>query len=142
MDEVGLTNDYVEAFLSRTSPSFYGINKLDKILHDTQRFSVVHNISGHFVGMIGLANRIIYFDPLGLNISNREMQDFLKADTRKKIENSTTYQHPLSAYCGFFVILRILCEDYNPTGLKHFNFSKLEKNDAICVQNIINIVRS
>ena len=142
MDAIGLTNDYVKTILERYSYNFIGMNKLAKKLHTKANFSTVHNVDGHFIAIIAHRGEIEYFDPIGLPPLSRKIRRFLATDRRNIYVNSKTIQHPMSVFCGFFVILKVLAVEKSPeTKLISFNSKYLERNDNICVLNIIKLMK-
>ena len=140
MDKIGIANKFLDRMLRRTSGLYSGMNNLAKKLHKKQ-FATVYNRENHFVCIIGLKAKLIYYDPLGLPPFATDLIAFLQADTRKLHVNSVTVQHPLSFYCAFFVMQRILEEENKESLLIPFNYIHLEDNDSICIANILELVR-
>ena len=135
--DLGLRNDYLNQILFSTSRYFCGVNNLPKTLHTHPIFSTVINVDGHFVTLIGRPDKLMYVDSFGLPPSDREIVEFITEDVRPCLINSTTYQHPLSIYCGFFSIFFVLFSEIGRTiTLQRFDLHNLEQNDEICITNL------
>ena len=141
MDKIGVTNDFLDELLTNASNTYIGMDKLSPKLHNQKNFSVVFNVDGHFVCLLAKKNILLYFDPLGLPPFSSKIRKFIKKDKRKTIISDKTIQHPLSFFCAFFVMCKIISEERPHVKLRKFNFKKLEKNDYICIENITRLLK-
>lgn len=136
MEDIGITNEFLDEVLRLTSSTYLGMNKLSPKLHNVKKFSTVYNREGHFVCIIATRGKLLYFDPLGLPPFSKDIQNFMQSDNRVIIINEVTVQHPLSFFCAFFVMCKILSEERPNVKLKPFSSQDLQKNDSISVSNI------
>lgn len=139
MEQLGITNNFLNRTLQKTAKMYIGMNKLGRSLHN-KNFSAAYNRAHHFVCIIAESNKIIYFDPLGLPPHDASIIEFLNADPRPLHINGVTIQHPFSFYCAFFVLLRILSHENPFVTVEKFNYENLEYNDAICIRNILRLI--
>lgn len=98
----------------------------------------------HFIAMIFLKNKIIYFDPLGFFPQKHEVKLFLKKHKLFLEINDIQIQDFLSIKCGKFCVAFLLFY-YRYKNLKSFQSlfenNNLLKNDQI-VEKIIKILSS
>ena len=132
---LGLANSFIEKCLIKKSRLFVGLNNLHENLH-TKPFCTVVNADGHFVGLIGSSTYLLYYDPFGLIPMDQEIIGFCKKDPRPLLVNYATHQHPVSLFCGFFVLLFVLLHEYHAPNLHPFRQDDLIANDTICIQNL------
>lgn len=143
MENLGITGNYINSVLFKSSHFFVGVDNFSIELHKLSRFSTINYEDEHFVAILAFPTIIYFIDPLGLPPTSSKIMAFLMADERPTKINSTTYQHPLSVYCGFFCIYFVLYFENRPTRkIRKFNLDNLTSNDAICISNIMTLLEN
>ena len=115
----GLTNEYVSKIgKSVIGPSFLGVYACDEepSIKNKNNFKLIfntgtHDSNGeHFVAVARQNKKLYYFDPLGQNVNNVFILNFLKKTlTEKKyFFNSVQIQDDQSISCGFFCIAYLI----------------------------------
>ena len=151
MTDQGLTNIFMLSMLQKCRlHRFKGVFSCDTIPKDIvkmKHFTLICNIDredepgSHYVAIIGQPHRIIYNDPLALNILNADISEFLETATlygKRKLElKNRAVQHPLSLFCGFHAMLQVLFYDCDNHHFKiKYSRSDLWKNDIIVIRMI------
>jgi hypothetical protein len=134
----GLKNTFIDNILKNKIPNFKGVNIL-KSKFNNQAFSTVINVEGHFVAIISNKKYIYYYDPIGLPPMDSQILTFLKNDRRSLIVNKVAHQHPLSIYCGFYV-MNFVMSVYYKKPIPSFSKNNLWKNDRIVVDRLVNLL--
>ena len=166
----GLSNDYVENLCQILySGNFLGVFPCDMLKNMEQiikssmpkQFCVIVNLDpsnfkgSHFISMSYSRpeKTLVIFDPLALKYNDPNVINFvifLKANIKIDfiLPPAIPIQHHLSVHCGYFTISHILSTD--PRLLQNFTtflsqyylHNNLDKNDIICVQNIIDFIET
>ena len=88
----------------------------------------------HWVAMILLADKCLYFDPFGVSIVETEILDYVKSRYQSVVYSNTCIQHVKSIKCGAFCVLFILSvknkNDFKKF-ISHFNATLLKQNDKV-----------
>lgn len=127
----GLTNKYLEELGVKLLPnSFLGVYPCDlQPVVKKSTFSVIFNtdkskgLGKHFVAIFANGNEIIYFDPFGEKVTNKDILKFLddNVKNRKFYCNCTQVQADESNFCGYF------CLSFLLSMYKHKSYSKFMK---------------
>lgn len=113
-------------------------------------FFLIFNLSkyyqkgSHFIAIVKIKNKIIYFDPLGKKCSNIGILKFLLKTKTKVIYNTKKIQSDFSIFCGFFCLsfLIAMSNNYSLTDyLNLFSESNFVNNDKRCVEYIVNKIK-
>ena len=88
----------------------------------------------HWVAMIMLAEKCLYFDPFGVRIVETDILDYVKSRYQSLVYSNTCIQHVKSNKCGAFCVSFILSvknkNDFKKF-IDHFNATLLKQNDKI-----------
>ena len=88
----------------------------------------------HWVAMILLADKCLYFDPFGVGIVETEILDYVKSRYQSFVYSNTCIQDVKSNKCGAFCVSFILSvknkKDYKKF-IAHFNATLLKQNDKL-----------
>ena len=88
----------------------------------------------HWVAMILLADKCLYFDPFGVSIVETDILDYVQSGYQSVDYSNTCIQHVKSNKCGAFCVSFILSvknkNDYKKF-IDHFNATLLKQNDKI-----------
>lgn len=140
----GLTNIFIESFLSPIIPLFKGVFSADSInqnLINLSQFSIVCNLSrrgeigSHFVTIIVFPSHILYLDSLSAPCIIPSIASFLNRLRKPVFFNTRQIQHSNSIYCGFYCIMFVMF--FSTQSNFKLMFSKtLELNDDKCISYI------
>ena len=151
MQEVGLTNNYVEQICKKLfGNTFLGVYPCD--IHPNIRrknFSIVFNTgdsstSGeHFVCLYTNSSTLFYFDSFGKEPTDKNIQSFIRKQKhgRRFVYWKKNIQHSLSGYCGFYVIGYLIHKNWNVKTFTRIFSKDLLKNDTIIVNFIIKCLK-
>ena len=88
----------------------------------------------HWVAMILLADKCLYFDPFGVSIVETDILDYVQSRYQSVDYSNTCIQHVKSNKCGAFCVSFILSvknkNDFKKF-IDHFNATLLKQNDKI-----------
>lgn len=150
MKMVGLTNFELEKFCKNIiGKNFLGVFPCDsfpKSLKYKKYVSFIFNLSphyssgSHFVAILKIKNKFIYFDSFGKICKNKYILKFLKSHTDEILCSNKIIQSKSSAFCGLFCLAFLkICQKEQ----KSFNFflnqfkRTLKYNDTICLNLIL-----
>ena len=88
----------------------------------------------HWVAMIMLAEKCLYFDPFGVRIVETDILDYVKSRYQSHVYSNTCIQHVKSNKCGAFCVSFILTvknENDFKKFISHFNATLLKQNDKV-----------
>ena len=139
---LGITNIYIDKFLTTYCDLFHGVFSAEELVSMTPEVgqyvlteSRRSRLLSHFVAVIVSDTEILYFDSFGIECTNPSILKFLEKYDKPIRYNETTLQAMESFFCGFFCIL--MCLYYSKPRSWKMNFSKnLIKNDFICIKYI------
>ena len=147
----GISNKYIEQFMSRFKIDFKGVFASDEIpFFPGSNFSLICNLSkkndkgSHFVAIYVLSKTIIYFDSFGMKCYVHSICKYLHGYNKKIVQSLITVQHPLSLHCGYFSIGFILALECNLSLSLYQNmFSSvyLFQNDEIVCNFIVKLLK-
>lgn len=143
-NNLGLTNFYIERVMKKVSKIFKGVYSCNTIpnlkLH--KKFSIIVNLSRddqqgtHWVSIFRNHKMLVYYDSLGLPLTNRDIKSFLC-----KINNHYNYnlfqnQCYDSYNCGFYCLLFCLMLEKGMSfdDFKDLFFKDCRKNDMKIVE--------
>lgn len=143
----GLTNIFIDSFLSPIIPTFKGVFSADDInerLLNYKQFSIICNLSkrgeigSHFVTLIIFPSHVLYLDSLSAPCIISSIAAFLTKLQKPVFFNTRQIQHSQSIYCGFYCIMFTMFFSFQ------FNFNlvfskSLDQNDDKCVLYIKNM---
>ena len=105
------------SFLGKKVPYFMGVYPSDLLPFDNlvkyKKFSLIINLDphtklgSHYVALFinkYLNNKVIYFDPFGKNLTNKNIINFVKKINKNYIFSKKKIQHDISDYCGLFCL--------------------------------------
>ncbi len=145
----GLTNKYLEDLTHRfVKNNFVGVFPSDaspKI--KKKNFSIIYNLSkhfeagSHFIAIMKVGKKMIYFDSLGDKCSNHDINSFMKQFNIPIIFNKRKIQHNFSNFCGYycfyFIYYCFFLENSLPNFLKLFYKNDLKQNDSLLLSFIL-----
>ena len=151
MNSQGVSNLYLDNFMKKISKSFRGIFSCDNIpIFKETNISVISNLSrerdmgSHFVAFFIGDDKIIYFDPFGIESYNNSIEEYLKKYKKEIIYSEQRIQDYNSSHCGYFCVIFILCLENNVSlkkFLELFNKNDLLINDYVCIELIKEHIR-
>lgn len=141
----GVTNRAIHNFAKLLCPSFYkglyhiSIEKLPHHLIYENFFSLIVNVFGHFIAIIGRPSHVLYIDSFGRMCDNQKIKSFLLACNRPIYTNTRVLQDLNSVYCGIYALL--FCKYFdipNVSPRKQLTFvdKDLVKNDKLCMSHL------
>ena len=99
-------------------------------------FSPSFSRGTHFIAIIfDEEKNCTYFDPLGLRTAPKQIEDFMKKNSKNVEKIHHPIQNPFSGYCGFYCMMVIMIHAnkmYISSTLYNFPLMSL-KNDELCI---------
>ena len=151
MNSQGVSNLYLDNLMKKISKSFRGTFSCDNIpIFKETSISVISNLSrerdvgSHFVAIFIGDDKIIYFDPFGLESYNISIKEYLKKYKKEIIYSKQRLQAYNSSHCGYFCVIFILCVENNlclRNFLELFIKNDLLINDYVCIELIKEHIR-
>lgn len=135
---IPLCDDFGGTFSSDNIPSVDVKSKRNFIVN----LSKEKEVGSHFITLCIRPTFIYYCDSFGKECYNLDILNYMNKLNRDIYVNRTKVQHEKSQMCGFFCALTILKNDSKCKNKTDSVFSTdLLKNDKLCVQHIINVLR-
>lgn len=140
---LGLSNLYIEKVMNKVSKNFKGVYSCNTIpnLKFYKNFSIIVNLSRndeqgtHWVSIFRKGKILLYYDSLGLPLTNRDIKTFLCRINKQYDYNLFQNQCYDSYNCGFYCLFFCLMME---KGMTFDEFKALFSKN--CRKNDLNIV--
>lgn len=111
-NNLGLTNLYIERVMKKVSKIFKGVYSCNTLpnLKSQKKFSIIVNLSRddqqgtHWVSIFRNGKILLYYDSLGLPLTNRDINTFLCTINKEYDYNLFQNQCYDSYNCGFYCL--------------------------------------
>lgn len=133
-----LGKNFLGVFPCDATPSNFKKKRIASIIFNLSK----HNQEGsHFVSVLKVNDKYIYFDPLGNPCSNKYISNFLLNCTNEVLRNTKIVQSTTSMFCGIFCLAFLkFCQNKNKS--LSFFLSKFDENLELNNNIALNLVLS
>ena len=145
------TNVYLDSVLYPLCKLFKGTYSCNNIPYCEGDSSFIVNLSErfekgtHFICIVKRAEYVYYFDSYGLRPLNTHIIKYLHSLKIPIYYNDIKIQDDNSVFCGLYCMLQVLSTDKHckiNTSFKFHTHGDLSRNDDICVDYILSIIKS